>query len=86
MKKQDQTIDRDQSKSKGVKVMLHENIQRMFEMDAVKLIQQFQLCLGDDPNEGKGEAGEKSKNDAQVKENLAAVTSYQMLLNFSSSV
>ena len=26
MKKQDQTIDRDQSKSKGVKVMLHKNI------------------------------------------------------------
>ena len=30
------------------------------------------MCLGDDPNEGKGEAGEKPKNDAQVEEYVTA--------------
>ena len=41
-------------------------------MDAIKPIQQCQMCLGDDPNEGKGEAGEKPKNDAQVEEYVTA--------------
>ena len=30
------------------------------------------MCSGDDPNEGKGEAGEKPKNDAQVEEYVTA--------------
>ena len=72
MKKQDQTIDRDQSKSKGVKVTLHRDFKGFFKCILFGSYKKFQLCLGDYPNEGKGEAGKKPKNDAQVEENLMA--------------
>ena len=63
MKKQDQTIDRDQSKSKGVKV--HKDF---WSLLTVLLKITSVVSLGDHPNEGEGEAGKKSKNFAQVEE------------------
>ena len=61
MKKQDQTIDRDQSKSKGVKVK--ENVWPLY-IYIIHCITAPYVSLGDHPNEGEGEAGEESKNNA----------------------